>query len=108
MVVIIHNKLVRDNIPKIINDQENQSCEYHIIENDDEYFKYLIKKVDEEIHEFYHNPSSEEMADVIEVLMEITRLKNIKHDVVEDTRVKKLEEKGGFKKRYVLEKVFKK
>ena len=108
MVEIIYNKLVRDNIPKIINDQENQSCEYRIIENDDEYFKYLVLKMKEEIQEFYETPTSEEMADVVEVLNEIQKLKNINQDVVEATRIKKLKVKGGFNLRYILERVLNK
>ena len=107
MVEIIYNKLVRDNIPKIINDQDNQSCEYYTIENEDEYFKYLIQKVVEEINEFYQTPTSEEMADVMEVLMTIIKLKNIDVHTVESTRIKKLLEKGRFNKKYVLKRVIK-
>ena len=107
MVEIIHDKLVRDNIPKIINDQDNQSCEYYTIEDEDEYFKYLVKKVVEEINEFYHNPISEEMPDVMEVLMSIIKLKNIDVHTVESTRIKKLLEKGRFDKKYVLKRVIK-
>jgi len=108
MVEIIYDKLVRDNIPKIINDQENQSCEYYTIENEDEYFKYLVRKVVEEINEFYQTPTSEEMADVMEVLETIIQLKNIDQDIVETTRLKKFIKKGGFKKKYVLKRVIKK
>ena len=42
MVEIKYDKLVRDNIPRIINDQEEQSCDYYTIENEEEYFKYLV------------------------------------------------------------------
>ena len=108
MVEIIHDKLVRDNIPKIINDQDNQSCEYYTIENEDEYFKYLVRKVVEEINEFYQTPTSEEMADVMEVLMAIIKLKKIDVHIVESTRIKILLEKGGFKKKYVLKRVLNK
>ena len=108
MVEIIHNKLVRDKIPSIINNQENQSCEYRVIEDEEEYFKYLVKKVVEEINEFYQTPVSEEMADVIEVLEAIIRLKNLDENMVNTTRIKKFSEKGGFDKKYILERVYKK
>ena len=108
MVEIIHDKLVRDNIPKIINDQDNQSCEYYTIKDEDEYFKYLVRKVVEEINEFYQTPTSEEMADVIEVLLTIGQLKNLDYRKIEKTRLKKLIEKGGFKKKYILKKVINK
>ena len=77
------------------------------IEDEDEYFKYLVRKVVEEINEFYHNPISEEMADVMEVLMSIIKLKNIDVHTVESTRIKKLLEKGRFDKKYVLKRVIK-
>ena len=105
MVEIKYDKLVRDNIPKIITDQDNQSCEYYTIEDEDEYFKYLVKKVVEEINEFFQTPTSEEMADVMEVLETIIQLKNINQDVVETTRLNKFIKKGGFKKKYVLKTV---
>ena len=108
MVEIIHDKLVRDNIPKIINDQEKQSCEYYTIENEEEYFKYLVRKVIEEINEFYETPTSEEMADVVEVLLTIGQLKKLNYKTIEQTRLNKLIEKGGFKKKYVLKRVINK
>ena len=105
MVEIKYDKLVRDNIPRIINDQEKKSCEYYTIENEDEYFKYLVKKVIEEINEFYETPTSEEMADVVEVLLTIGQLKKLNYRTIEKTRLKKLIEKGSFKKQYVLKRV---
>ena len=105
MVEIKYDKLVRDNIPRIINDQEEQSCEYYTIENEEEYFKYLVKKVIEEINEFYQTPTSEEMADVVEVLLTIGQLKKLDYRKIEKTILKKLIEKGGFKKKYILKKV---
>ena len=72
------------------------------------YFKYLVKKVIEEINEFYQTPTSEEMADVVEVLLTIGQLKKLDYRKIEKTRLKKLIEKGGFKKKYILKRVLNK
>jgi predicted house-cleaning noncanonical NTP pyrophosphatase (MazG superfamily) len=63
---IIYNKLIRDNIPRII---EKAGHEYIIrIADDAEYINKLIEKVSEELKEFTENPCEEEMANIFEVL----------------------------------------
>ena len=48
------------------------------------------------------------MADVVEVLLTIGQLKKLDYRKIEKTRLKKLIEKGGFKKKYILKKVINK
>ena len=48
------------------------------------------------------------MADVIEVLLTIGQLKKLNYKTIEQTRLKKLIEKGGFKRKYVLKRVINK
>ena len=105
MVEKIYDKLVRDNVPNIINNQDRQTCKYRVLKSEDEYFKYLVKKVVEEIHEFYEDPTNLSMADVVEVLLTIGHLKNLDYRHIEKARMKKLVENGGFTKKYILESV---
>lgn len=95
------NKLVRDNIPNII---ENNGEEVITrILGDDEYKKELCNKLLEESNEVINAKSSdetlEELADVLEVLKAIAELNNKNlEDIIEIAKRKKLE-RGGFKKR---------
>lgn len=106
----IYNKLVRDNIPNIIeNDNEIPVCR---ILSDDEYRVELYKKLKEECNEVSFSKTSieviEELADVLEVLNSIAELegKTLKdvNKIAEQKRLKR----GGFSKRIFLEKAIKK
>jgi len=105
MVEKIYNKLVRDNIPDIIEKTERQTCYYTYCESDAEYFKYLIEKVEEEIRELEKNTCGQEMGDVMEVLDAIIKLKNIDRSLIKDYQQLKLHENGGFNERIVLKSV---
>ena len=104
------NKLVRDNIPNII--ENNGEKAITRILGDDEYKKELCKKLLEEANEVINAKSSdetlEELADVLEVLKTIAELNNKNlEDIIEISNRKKLE-RGSFKKRIFLEKTMKK
>ena len=60
----------------------------------------LIKKLKEEVGEFLEEKNTEELADIIEVVNAIKKLSEFEN--VEEIRLKKLEEKGGFEKRIIL------
>ena len=105
MVEKIYNKLVRDNIPDIIEKSERQTCYYTTCNSDAEYFKNLVEKVEEEIREFEKNPCGQEMGDVMEVLDAIIKLKNIDRSLIRDYQQLKLHENGGFDQRIVLKSV---
>jgi len=93
-----YNKLVRDKIPDIL-DQKNIPYEKRIAD-DNEYKKELIKKLLEEANEFTATPTEEELADIIEV---VTALKTLPEYLnVEDVRLNKKEERGGFEKKIIL------
>ena len=102
----VFNKLVRDNIPDII--ENNGEKDIIRILNDDEYRNELYKKLIEETNEVVSSKNKEEtleeLADVLEVLKAIVNLENKTiDDVIEIANQKRLK-RGGFDKRIFLEK----
>lgn len=98
-----YNKLVRDNILKIIRGG-GKLCTHHIA-SDDEYESKLKEKLYEEIEEFYENPCETEMGDILEVLNSLMKFYDLKPDKVEEARLAKLSFGGGFSKKIILEEV---
>lgn len=100
---IVYNKLVRDNIPEII---EKSGSEYVIeIMNDEEYICALNKKLIEETNEYLENEDIEEIADILEVIHGILEAKDVSVEEIEKIRLKKRKERGGFDKKIKLVKV---
>ena len=96
----IHNKLVRDKIPEMIVANE-QMPDFYIYPEQD-YENELILKLQEESGEYLESKNPEELADVLEVLMELGRIRNIPFSEIEALRQKKFAERGGFSKRIFL------
>ncbi len=99
-----YDKLVRDKIPKIIK-SSGKDCDTEIL-RDENYTKYLYKKLDEEVNEFLEDDTLEELADIMEVIHGILILKNYTFEELEETRLYKLRERGGFGKKVLLKRVF--
>lgn len=97
-----YDKLVRDNIPEIIQGK-GEKAEFHVA-TPEEYETRLFEKLGEEVREFTEAKSAEELADVMEVLRAIADLKGVSLDEVEKIRQEKAERRGSFKKRIVLDK----
>lgn len=95
------NKLVRDNIPEIII-SKGETPITHIAE-EKEYEEALTRKLHEEVGEFLENTSVYEAADILEVLHAICALRGVNLTTLEHVRQKKTEERGGFKKRIILD-----
>lgn len=102
----IYNKLVRDNIPTII-EQDNEVPFTRIL-NDNDYKKELYKKLKEECDEVIDSKNTfelfEELADLLEVIKSIAQLEDKTiDDIIEIANQKRLK-RGGFEKRIFLEK----
>lgn len=103
----IYNKLVRDNIPQIINDS-GQKCDIKILE-DNQYIFRLNEKLYEEIDEYKEAVGDEivdELADVMEIIFAIAEHHGISIIDLNKTREEKKNERGGFKEKIFLEKVY--
>jgi len=96
-----YNKLIRDKIPEII-ESKDEKFETHIA-NDSEYWLKLIEKLKEETSEFEENPSIDELSDILEVIDAISDFKNFDANEVQKTKSEKLEKRGGFEKRLILD-----
>ena len=62
----IHNKLVRDKMPKII-EQTGKVCHIHTLTSD-EYLAELDRKLNEECAEYQTDKSLEELADMLSII----------------------------------------
>ena len=96
-------KLVRDKIPKIIEDSGKTADKYTATGKDLD--RFLIRKIVEEVSEFEETPCLEEAADVYEVFLAI--LDNWKLDLsdVKNTAQIKKELRGAFQKGIILKQV---
>lgn len=95
-----YNKLVRDKIPQNI-EALGKRCDYYVL-NEEEYKKELDKKLLEEANEFIADHSTEEMADLIEVVEAIKKSNNLKNEEIEKVRLEKKAKKGGFEEKLYL------
>ena len=101
MTARTYNKLVRDKVP----DQfKTEGVKAHIHEADDKEFETaLLEKLREELLEFKNNKSIEQLADLLDVVDELIRLEHWTPEQIAAVRQERLQEKGGFTKRYILE-----
>jgi len=88
-------KLVRDLIPQII-EGEGRECEWRRVSDPDEHLSKLSEKMREEVAEFVENPSYEEAADMLEVLLCLCSIYGLTFGSVERTAQAKRAERGGF------------
>lgn len=99
-----YNKLVRDKIPKII---ENTGKEYSTkLLSNEEYIKALQKKSFEELEEYINSKNNdeaiEELADLLEIIHSFAEYHGVSIEKVEEVRKRKMEIRGGFKERIFL------
>ena len=96
-----YNKLVRDKIPAFI-ESKGETVVWHKA-SDTEYWTKLKEKLLEEAAEFTKDESIGEFADLLEALDAIAEYKKFNKEEVNAVKGKKLKDKGGFKKRIILD-----
>ena len=101
-MVYTYNKLVRDKIPEEINSMEGRKAKFRIMD-DNEYIKELNRKLLEESNEFVEENDIEELADVMEVMESIMKIKNIQWEEVKKIQTKKRDKKGSCDRKIYLE-----
>ena len=99
----VHNKLVRDKIPEII-EKAGKKAYTHIL-SEEEYMTELDKKLNEECAEYQADKSIEELADMLEVMYAIAEARGWSVSELEAVRREKAEKRGAFEKRVFLERV---
>lgn len=100
-----NKKLVRDKIPEIIEKNDGIKPAFHFADNAELWLK-LKEKLMEEAREFAEaGPEEElnELADISEVIDAILRFRGISVLRLDMAKNKKREERGGFKKRIILD-----
>ena len=96
-----HNKIVRDRIPEIIeNNGLRAVCR---IPEKEEIIRGLEAKLTEELTEYLEDHSLEEMADLLEVMHGILHHRGVSWDDLERIRLEKREKRGGFEQGIYLE-----
>jgi predicted house-cleaning noncanonical NTP pyrophosphatase (MazG superfamily) len=108
MKKIIYNKLVRDNIPDII--KNDQAIPQTRILSEAEYREELVKKLLVETQELIKAKSNTdhlvlEISDIYEVLSAIVDSYKLDRLAIMKIKEKRKEERGGFEKRIFLESV---
>lgn len=99
---IIYNKLVRDNIPDII-EANGMKCICTTL-SDSEYVQKLDEKLSEELAEYQESKSLEELADLLEVLKAVINARGWTWENLEQVRSEKAALRGDFSQKILLQK----
>lgn len=103
----VYRKLVRDRIPEIIAASGKEAI-WRVME-DDEYQKEVRKKLHEELAEYEaakdDSSALEELADMLELIHTLAGIHGSKPEDLERIRATKAAERGGFRRKLLLEKV---
>lgn len=100
----VYNKLVRDRIPEII-ENDGKQCTTKILDNE-RYIVELKKKVHEELQEYEAASSDkeavEELADILELMHALAKTHGSTIEEVENVRAEKAKKRGGFEEKVFL------
>ena len=94
------NKLVRDEIPRIIEASGRVVTTRTL--SDDEFGVELKKKLIEETQEFIESGTLEELADILEVVFTLASRLGADGQALEQTRATKSSQRGGFQNKVFL------
>lgn len=104
----VYNKLVRDNIPNII--ESNGETPITRILSDEEYKVELERKLNEEYHEVLNASGKdrlEELADMLEIIKHLAKIEGSTLDEIIEIAKEKSSKRGSFEEKIFLEKVMK-
>ena len=100
----VHNKLVRDLIPNII-EGTGKAFTTRILD-EEEYVKELRIKSKEELQEYLDakddESAIEELADLLEIIHALSKIHGADFNKVEEVRQQKAKKRGGFDERVFL------
>ena len=100
MEIKTYNKLVRDNIPAII-EATGAVCETEVL-SDADYLRALDQKLSEELAEYHKDQSIEELADLMEVIYACAKARGYTAAELEAVRAGKADKRGGFDGKILL------
>jgi predicted house-cleaning noncanonical NTP pyrophosphatase (MazG superfamily) len=95
-----YNKLVRDRIPEIIAASGKQ-CITEIL-SDAAYLEKLNEKLREELDEYLQDHDLSELADLLEVIYAVAQATGMTKEELEQVRVAKADQRGGFERKILL------
>ncbi|EHQ36177.1 nucleoside triphosphate pyrophosphohydrolase [Methanoplanus limicola] len=87
-------KAVRDKIPEIIRNS-GEECQTKVL-SDEDFYEVMKEKLTEEVEEYLADPCPEELADIIEVIYRLAAHEGISVEELEEVRLRKRKERGGF------------
>lgn len=108
-----HSKLSIEKPPKLVRDKiveiqkaEGKEVKIRVLKNDKEFLKFLSRKMIEEAYELEFSLKKgnlvEELADILEVIETILKLKHIDYEKVRRIQKLKRKARGGFNKRILF------
>jgi predicted house-cleaning noncanonical NTP pyrophosphatase (MazG superfamily) len=95
-----YNKLVRDRIPEII-EATGQSCVTRVL-SDADYIRMLDEKLNEELAEYQESKSTEELADLLEVIEATALARGCSWEELLSIKAQKRQKRGGFEEKILL------
>jgi predicted house-cleaning noncanonical NTP pyrophosphatase (MazG superfamily) len=98
-----YDKLVRDDIPDIIRENDESPTTRRV--EGEEYRDYLAAKLVEEAEEYAESRDLDELADVLDVLEAVRDARGVDAEELDAVREEKTAERGGFSEGIVLERV---
>lgn len=103
MPIKAYHKLVRDRIPEII-EADGKICACETL-SDEDYIHLLDQKLNEELAEYQESKSIEELADLLEVMQAVVKVRGWTLEELERVRADKAAKRGGFEKKILLKEV---
>ncbi len=98
-----YNKLVRDRIPTII-EEDGKQCTVRVL-SEQEFHHELRCKLREELDEYLSSCAIAELADMLEVMYALAGMEGVSAHELEELRLAKLAARGGFEKQLFLQTV---